>query len=269
MMLPRKDLSGKIYGYYTVLGFAGRDKGNRAEWLCKCKCGNKRVVNGHKLTSGHSQSCGCYKIERMKEGNFTDIVGKKYGLLTVVSHAGQDKFTHHLWKCSCECGGDTIVDTGSLNSGKTKSCGCRAVCIKVHADSGSDEYSAWRSMQSRCYNNKMKWFHRYGGRGITVCDRWLESYDNFLLDMGRKPTPKHSLDRIDNDGDYSPANCRWANQKVQTNNTCRTILLTAGGITKTLMEWSESSGIIHGTIRSRLRLGWSIEDAVSIKPMKH
>ncbi len=125
-------------------------------------------------------------------------------------------------------------------------------------------------MIARCNKPSKQSYHRYGGRGIKVCDRWLgrDGLANFIADMGPRPSPKHSVDRIKNDGNYEPGNCRWATQKEQQRNRCNNRLVTAYGVTKTLIEWSEEFGVPYFTIWYRLSFGWPTEKAVSAPPRK-
>ena len=133
-----------------------------------------------------------------------------------------------------------------------------------HGLSNSKEYKTWRGMRKRCYLKSMQWYHRYGGRGIRVCERWQE-FKNFLEDMGEAPTIKHSLERIDNNQNYEPSNCRWATWKEQERNRCNNRKVTFNGETKTLAEWSEITGMGQTAIASRIdNLNWTIEDALTI-----
>lgn len=125
------------------------------------------------------------------------------------------------------------------------------------------EYTAWLSMKNRCYIKSNKAYHVYGGRGIKVCSRWRRNYSKFLEDMGRRPTPQHSLDRIDNSKGYSPENCRWATKREQNINKRDVRLVTVDGITKCVTEWSEEFGIPKGSIFNRLNRGWPSKSAVS------
>lgn len=131
------------------------------------------------------------------------------------------------------------------------------------ADGGTREYHSYLNMKARCGNPKVPHYHRYGGNGVTVCARWQESFENFLNDMGRCPSPNHSLDRIDNSKGYYPANCRWATPVDQANNRRSNRHITHNGETMTCAQWSRKTGIKAGTIHYRLKSGWPIEKVLS------
>ena len=133
--------------------------------------------------------------------------------------------------------------------------------MTTHGMYRTPEYRAWKNMKARCFNPNHKDYPNWGGRGITVCDRWL-NLDNFLADMGSRPTAKHSLDRIDNNGDYSPENCRWSTRVEQQNNTRYNRLITIGNDTRTIAQWENKMGYGRGVIYNRLEDGWSEFDAV-------
>lgn len=137
---------------------------------------------------------------------------------------------------------------------------------ETHGMSKTPEYRSWMGMKDRCYNEKNKKHHRYGGRGISVCERWRNSFEDFLNDMGPKPSKDASIDRIDNDKGYSPENCRWATQKEQQNNRGNNALLTCHGETLTISQWAMRSEVSEDTIFARKKLGWTDEDAIS-KPL--
>ena len=131
-----------------------------------------------------------------------------------------------------------------------------------HGMSRTPEYYAWQHMKDRCFNSNYKQYLYYGGRGITVCDRWKNSFENFLADMGSRPAPKHSIDRIDNNGDYRPDNCRWATKVEQANNRRYNRLITIACVTLTIAQWTKEMGFSENLISNRLKDGWSEFDAV-------
>lgn len=189
--------------------------------------------------------------------HFKDITGQKFGRLTVTGFA-YIKNKRTFWHCLCDCGNDGTYCGKDVKRGNTRSCGCiKAELNKQrllrHGMRRTVEYTTWESMKRRCYNPNQQAFKRYGLRGIAVCDRWLNSFENFYADMGKKPSPQHSIDRIDNDKGYSPENCRWAINSQQARNTSRNKLLEFDGQSKTIIEWSETLGISQYIISTRLR----------------
>lgn len=151
-----------------------------------------------------------------------DLTGRTIGRLTVLRE--HDVLNgHRRWHCVCQCGGSVVVAAMNLKRAHTKSCGClqkerTSEECKTHGLKHTQEYTAWCGMKRRCYDPNSKAFCYYGGRGITVCDRWIHSFENFLSDMGNKPSPDLSIDRINVNGNYEPSNCRWATAIVQANN---------------------------------------------------
>lgn len=204
-------------------------------------------------------------IAKPTHRRFRDLEGIKFGRLTVLSYAGAIGH-NQAWIAVCECGTERSFRASGLIAGTTKSCGCLKKDLHKnhfvkHGDYKSAEYSTWIKINERCRNKNWKRFKDYGGRGIVVCERW-RSYENFLKDMGRKPSPKHSIDRIDNNGNYEPSNCKWATPKEQNRNTRRNVNLTYGSETKCIAEWAEQFGINPGTLRRRIKSGWSVERAL-------
>lgn len=137
----------------------------------------------------------------------------------------------------------------------------------THGDTSSAEFRSWQGMKQRCYNQNHHKYHYYGAKGIRVCDRWLQ-FENFLEDMGRKPSSKHSIDRIDNDGDYEPDNCRWADYKTQNTNRSITAFLTHNGITLSKSAWARKKGMSKGCLDRRLRQGMTVAEALETPVLK-
>jgi len=135
---------------------------------------------------------------------------------------------------------------------------------KNHLMSKTPEFRVWQSMLTRCFNKKANAYHMYGGRGITVCKRWRHSFLNFISDIGRRPTPKHSIERKNNNGDYTPDNCCWATVLQQANNTRTNVNLSFQGRTQTIAQWSREIGIKRGTIQRRLKRGWTVEKTLNV-----
>ncbi len=200
---------------------------------------------------------------------FKDYTGKKFGRWTAVKlYDGPGPAS---WHCKCECGTLRVVNNHNLRNGLSSSCGCRRVEVAFakalkHGESVggsiSVEFNIYRRILSRCFRKADSNYPRYGGRGITVCQRWIESVENFIEDMGRRPSPSHSIDRIDNNAGYSPENCRWATSKEQANNRRSSRIVTVEGVSKTLAQWADQSGVDADTIGARLKRGWNAKSAV-------
>jgi hypothetical protein len=206
-----------------------------------------------------------------------NLKGQKIARLTVLERVPNDRFNRACWLCRCDCGRELVVATNALRTGNTRSCGClmrdRAAQICTwrntsHGESGSPEHVAWLAMKERVRNPNHRQFHNYGGRGIKVCDRWLNSYENFLADVGRKPTRKHTLDRIDVDGDYEPGNVRWATLAEQQSNKTTNVFVSAFGERLTVSQWARKTGVGRHNISNRLKAGWTPEQAV-MTPAKY
>lgn len=191
---------------------------------------------------------------------FQDLTGRTFGQITVLHFLGM--LPRSTWICRCSCGKEWPVVARALTSGNTKSCGCwgraqTTSSLTTHGKRHTPTYNVWRNMRQRCKPEHAKQYKYYAGRGIRVCERWLHSFENFLADMGEMPSPKHSLDRIDNDGHYEPLNCRWATRIEQGANKRNNIVLTLDGDAKTIAEWTRERGWPKGFINTRLRKGWS------------
>lgn len=263
------DLTGQRFGRLTVIERAENSKSKQARWLCQCDCGNNVIVNSYNLRSAHTTSCGCYRSEASSRAHLHDLVGQRFGSLVVVERA-PNKGERAMWLCQCDCGKQTVVRTNSLKSGNTTSCGHRRFTFALkHGMTGSLEYNTWASMIMRCTNSNSPHYGHYGGRGITVCKEWRNSFEQFYSDMGPRPGPEYTIDRIDNDKGYFKENCRWATAKEQHNNTRRNLHVTDGHSVMTLAQMIERVGGNPRTIRSRFALkgilpeGYELAEAVN------
>lgn len=200
--------------------------------------------------------------------NRLNLIGQKFSRLTVIEFAGSQDKKYTMWKCKCDCGNEVVVRGVRLRNGMTKSCGCYASELKkelntTHGMSHTKPHMIWCNMRRRCGEPDNNAYHRYGGRGIKVCDRWMESFENFWEDMKDGYSDGMTLDRIDNDGNYCPENCQWATMKEQSNNRRNNTYLTFNDKTLTLSQWQEEVGIAQGTLSQRLQNGWSVEKTLT------
>lgn len=204
---------------------------------------------------------------RTPPANRMNFEGKRFGRLVVTTEA-ERRGARRMWNCLCDCGKPTTVAQGQLTSGRTQSCGCLhreqlGDSRRKHGASGTmPEYEIWKAMRHRCNNPNDKSFSRYGGRGIRVSPEW-DDFSVFLRDMGPRPSPAHSIERIDNDRGYEAANCRWALDSEQRRNKHTTRLITFNEETMTLTEWAARVGISVSLLHQRIdRLGWPLERAL-------
>lgn len=269
-------LQGQRFGKLCVMAEVGRQRDSGAvTWACRCDCGGARIVSSTLLKRGKATHCGCVT-------SIIDMTGRRCGRFTVVSEGGRDKSMAVKWLCVCDCGTRTVVSGSALRNGRSTNCGCvahrphggtsrklkstnskRAVICLKHGMANAPEYRVWEAMKRRCANVNDSSYAYYGGRGIRVCAAWNKSFPEFFADMGRRP-PKLTLDRIDNDGDYTPNNCRWATREEQCLNRRSNRWLTVDGERKTITQWSRDLGASDDTVAMRMKNGWSVEDAVSV-----
>lgn len=203
---------------------------------------------------------------------FKNLTGKRFGRLAVVSFSRREG-RKNFWNCRCRCGADRVVRGDHLTTGATSSCGCylrenRGTFNFRHGLIKQPTYRSWAGMLARCENPNNPRYADWGGRGITVCPRW-HSFTLFLADMGIRPSPRHSIDRINNEGNYESGNCRWATQKTQNRNRRNNRHVTIAGQTRTLAEWCEHFGISQHNVKARVRgCGWSLERALTTPLMR-
>lgn len=201
---------------------------------------------------------------------FKDLTGQRIGRWTVLRRDGVYKHGGAQWLCRCECGNEKTVGAQALASGQSQSCGClnadvhREVCVERNTTHGhskrgerSSTYRVWMNLSSRKFHEKYD--------GITICDRW-KSFENFLEDMGERPSELHTIDRKDNSKGYEPSNCRWATMEQQQNNRTNNRLITFQGRTQTLARWSKQTGIKRETIFRRIENGWTPHEALTLRP---
>lgn len=201
-------------------------------------------------------------------------IGTQFTRWTVIGPRTRDHRGASQYLCHCTCGTERVVLHESLVRGKSQSCGCLAqetliACRLTHNLSHTLEYHIWLAIRKRCKNASQSGYKDYGGRGIYVCERWEASFEGFIADMGFKPETNSQIDRIDNDGPYSPENCRWVSQKVNSRNKRTTRFLKAFGETKSLPEWAEDPRCVVSAdaFHARIYRKWDVETAL-MRPMR-
>jgi len=206
---------------------------------------------------------------------FEDLTGTTFGRLVVTRYAGRaGKRNQHAWTCTCDCGRE-CVRTGASLRGGSFSCGCarveqRARANRTHGMFGTLTYRVWAKMIERCSSPKARGYEHYGGRGITVCERWRTSFQAFADDMGERPSRCYSIDRYpDKNGNYEPGNCRWATSVQQNRNRRNNTILAYAGESKCIAEWADQLGIPRMLISTRLQRGWTVERALGTAPLHH
>ena len=208
-----------------------------------------------------------------------DISNKKFGKLLALKRC-TNMSGKTAWECKCDCGNITFVTTSNLTCNRIRSCGCLKIKQLLERSTTHNQrhtvlYSVWRGLRQRCNNPKHASYHNYGGRGITVCEEWDKSFQAFYdwsyangysTENQKDEKLKLTIDRIDNNGNYEPSNCRWVDRKTQTRNMRTTRFITFNGQNKSVSEWCEIYGIKLQTFNTRIRNGWSIEEALT-KPI--
>lgn len=210
-------------------------------------------------------------------GKIIDMTGMRFERLVVIERADNDKYGQARWRSKCDCGNVVIVPGYRLRNGYTKSCGClssdkASERLKTHGLSKDNNhkttriYRIYSGMKNRCFNVKSLDYPNYGGRGITVCDEWRNSFEafyNWAMDNGYNDNL--SIDRINPNGNYEPINCRWVANDVQARNKCNTPYLTYKGETKPLAEWAEIKGVSLQTLHYRLKSGWTTDEILNVE----
>ena len=261
---------GKRFGKLTCIEYSHKEYGVGHFFKFKCDCGNEIIRNISKVQTGKVNSCGCLRKENARKAIFQDLTGKRFNYLMVIEYAGR-KNGRTMWRCKCDCGNEVIVDTNSLKSGNTTACGCRQYLgwgqNRTHGMSKTRIYREWQSMKGRCNNPQNTYYQNYGGRGISVCDEWMgqngfEHFYKWSIENGY--SDELTIDRIDNDRNYCPDNCRWVDRFVQMNNQRGNRLIEHDGKVQSLAMWAREYGLKPRIVSSRLKYGWEFEDAIKI-----
>lgn len=189
-----------------------------------------------------------------------DMTGQRFASVVAIAPADKCSSGDVRWSFRCDCGSTFTTNGYAVRCGRVISCpACAAERSRLasvkHGETESAEFKIWTGMLTRCFNTHAKAYENYGGRGITVCDRWRNDFPAFLADMGRRPSPRHSVERKDNDGNYEPNNCVWATREEQGRNKRNNVRVTIDGVTRTLVEWAEISGLSYETIYQRHLVG--------------
>lgn len=224
----RNNITGQKFGLLTVISYA--HGGKNSHWNCLCECGNKMIIPKPNLKSGNTTTCGeCVVFE---SPNFIDRIGQRYGMLTVISNVSKattikDKpQTRTNWYCLCDCGKYTTVESGNLNSGHTKSCGCLIIdSITTHGCCAENIrlYNIWRGMMDRCFNPKSISYPHYGAKGRTVCSEWWDVRSFFSWALANGYDENLTIERLSSFGNYEPNNCEWILLKWQNQNTTKSL----------------------------------------------
>lgn len=267
-----QDITGRRFGRLKVLSYSGNYK-----WKCVCDCGTIKDIRKSDLISGRTTSCGCLRSEKMSNTRRENLTGMRFGRLVVTDISHSDK-SGVYWNCKCDCGSIVTVKSAYLKNGDTKSCGCLKIdtisnLTKTHGMSKTGGiYVVWKGMRERCHNTNSDSYKDYGGRGICICEEWedFSTFRKWAMSNGYFDGCKLSIDRIDVNGNYCPENCRFVTSKTQANNTRRNHLLSFNGVTKTISEWSDITGLPQKLIRNRIAvLGWSVEKALTTEVAKY
>lgn len=262
-----EDLSGKRFDMLTVIEPTGGRRYGYIEYRCRCDCGNEVALGANDLRKRCRHTCGCHRLTNQ------DLTGQRFGHLVGIAPTPEDR-SSFLFRC--DCGATKTIRKSAVASGLTVTCGACSYHHNnlsekhtTHGMSRTGFYEQYRGMIKRCTDPNAINFADYGGRGIAVCDEWkrFEAFRDWAIASGWREGL--TLDRIDNDGPYSPTNCRWVTSEAQQRNKRSNLMLEYRGETKTAVEWSEILGIPRKTLYERIRRGWSVEDALTKPVQKH
>lgn len=271
-----RNIIGEKFGRLTVISIdmsETNSNSHKQKYICLCDCGNYTKVRYNNLIYEHTKSCGCL-VDESHAKRIEDLTGRKFGRLTVLGIESSNNKQGVHWLCKCDCGNFAIVSASHLKNGHTKSCGCwlkensRNINLS-HGMAKSRIYTLWRAMKQRCTNPSVCNYYDYGGRGVTVCDEWMDFGNFYEWALANGYAENLSIDRIDNNAGYCPENCRWVDVKTQANNRRSNKIIEYNGERHTLSEWGSIVGIRAGTIGERLRRGWPIEKALTMPTKRY
>ena len=265
MLLKNINLIGQRFGKLIVVEKAEdyiSPKGkHESKWLCKCDCGNEKVIRQSDLRSNRTKSCGRCKFyikgqntEKVLYNRFKDITGQTFGRLTALYRVGKNKQNSSIWHCKCQCGKEIDVSLPVLQNKKSLSCGCLKKEKLIgrntkHGLTNTRIYREWRTMKERCYRPTHEYYDYYGGKGIRVCEEWKNNFNNFYewaINNGYQNDL--TIDRKDNSKDYCPENCRWVTFKEQANNRTNNIVVNYNGIWLSVNEVASILGKSYGYV---------------------
>lgn len=257
-VIRASELTGQRFGRLVALN-ATHAAGRRV-WRCACDCGRECLYRASELNRGKCKTCGQCGVAQVEPG-------QRFGGRTALHPVrGNGR-----WLCRCDCGALGVVQASELVQGLSVRCrSCAGKEFYAHHARNSPSrhplYRTWFGMVTRCTDPKDPQYRLYGGRGIAICERWRSSFNAFLADMGDRPSASHSIDRINNNGNYEPGNCRWATDFEQAQNTRSNVVLELNGVRRCIAEWARRLGLCPGTLRKRWSLGWSDADILTTKP---
>ena len=239
---------------------------HESKWLCKCDCGNEKIIRQSDLRSGRTKSCGRCKsylkeqnTEKILYNRFKDITGQTFGRLTALYRVGKNKQNNAVWHCKCQCGNETDVSLPALQNGKSLSCGClkKEKLIERNTKHGLTKtriYKEWKAIKDRCYRPTHEYYEYYGGKGIQVCEEWKNNFDNFYgwaINNGYQDDL--TIDRKDNTKNYCPENCRWVTSKEQANNRTNNVVVNYNGMWLSVNEVASILGKSYGYVYQHYR----------------
>lgn len=263
---------------YNLLTYIGKDElrskiESTSHGIWQCECGSVKTILDLAVIKGNTKSCGCYLSKKLRSKRKKIDIGARYNMLTYLQdneEASKDPkiYGKRYASCGdwqCDCGKIKVIRNADVLKGNNKSCGCNHDLFNTtHGASKTVEFVAWNSMKQRCYYLKAPMYENYGGRGIKVCDRWLNSFENFFEDMGKRPSPKHSLDRKEVNGNYEQSNCRWATPIEQANNRRSNVIVKFNNELMTIAECARINNVTANKYYKRMRKKGKIGDGIEI-----